>query len=93
MDGSFHSFSRLLARSTTFHYDQVANLMIMQSGMVLQCCWEDVDPFGSRPSFKLFLTISERRLLIRFQKFIANSTIVAAGLRCLHQGDDKVKFS
>jgi hypothetical protein len=55
--------------------------------------WEDVDPFRSRPSFKLVLTISEYRFWIRSQNFIAKTTIVADGLRSLHMGDDKVKFN
>jgi hypothetical protein len=54
LNGWFHSFPRLLAQPTTFHYDQVANLMILQ-------CQVDVDLFRSRPSFTLFRKISEHR--------------------------------
>jgi hypothetical protein len=55
--------------------------------------WEDIDPLRSCPLFTLFLTIYEHRFWIRFQKFIAKSTIVADCLRSLRQGDDKAKFS
>jgi hypothetical protein len=61
--------------------------------MVPSAKWEDVDPFRSRLSFKMFLTISEHRFWIGFHKFIAKSAIVADGLRSLRQGDDKVKFN
>jgi hypothetical protein len=79
--------------STRYYMQKLVYVQFRSLWWFYSVKWEDIDPFRYRPSFKLFLTISEHRFWIRFQKFIAKSTIVADSLRNLHQGDDKVKFN
>jgi hypothetical protein len=79
--------------STQYYIQSLVYVRFCSLGWSYSVKWENVDPFRSHPSFKPFLTISEHRLWIRCQKFIAKSTIVAHGLRSLPQGDDKVKFN
>jgi hypothetical protein len=47
--------------STQYYMQKLVDVQFCRLKWFYSVKWEDVDPFGSRPSFKLFLTIYEHR--------------------------------